>query len=259
MKIMWCGTASLLLESGDTRLLIDPYLRKFDRAGAPFPVEEARQAEAIFITHPHIDHFCDTDFFSEGKRPVYVSARGIALARRNGLDTSVMRELRAGESVAAGAFTVTAYRGRHCAFDAATVFRVLFSPRTWLHFADAARLLSAAKRYVIPMDEIFVFHVTDGEKSVVVLGSAGMAEGEAYPKGADLLVFPYQGRAGMHREIKPFLDVFAPENVMIDHFDDAFPPVSKRVGTKKFPSAVNERLPKAQALVPEINVWYDVL
>ena len=257
MKIMWCGTASLLLESGGTRLLVDPYLRQYDRTGAPFPAEEARTADAVFITHPHIDHFCDAGAFSD--RPVYVSARGIALARRNGQGVSAMRELRAGECVALGAFRVTAYRGRHCSFDAATVFRVLFSPRTWLHFAGALRLLSEAKRYAIPADEIFVLHFADGEKSVVVLGSAGMAEGIAYPRGADLLVFPYQGRAGMHREIAPFLDVFAPKNVMIDHFDDAFPPVSRRVDPKKFPQAVKERLPKAQALVPEMNVWYDVL
>ena len=46
---------------------------------------------------------------------------------------------------------------------------------------------------------------------------------------------------------------------MIDHFDDAFPPVGRRVDPKKFPQAVKERLPKAQALVPEMNVWYDVL
>lgn len=31
MRVMWCGTASLLVESGGTRLLFDPYLRKYDK------------------------------------------------------------------------------------------------------------------------------------------------------------------------------------------------------------------------------------
>ena len=169
-----------------------------------------------------------------------------------------MRELRAGECVALGAFRVTAYRGRHCSFDAATVFRVLFSPRTWLHFAGALRLLSEAKRYAIPADEIFVLHFADGEKSVVVLGSAGMAEGIAYPRGADLLVFPYQGRAGMHRYMRPFLERFRPRAVMADHFDDAFPPLTHTISMKKFAPAVRAFDPSVRAFVPVLGEWYDV-
>lgn len=258
MKIMWCGTASLLLESGGTRLLIDPYLRKYDRKGAPFPMEEARSADAIFITHPHLDHFADTDAFAEGKIPVYVSARGIGIARGNGMDVSVMREITAGDRVRVGAFEIAAFSGRHCVFDMPTVSRVLFSPHTWLHIGKALRLLGEAKRFSIALDDVLVFSVTDGEKRVVLLGSAGMAEGQDYPQNAELLVFPYQGMSAMHRKIAPFLDAFRPKKVMIDHFDDAFPPISSRVPTKKFAAAVKKRLPKAQALVPEMNMWYEV-
>ena len=58
MKLKWYGTASILLESGETRLLFDPYLHAFAE-GAPLPLAEARTADAIFITHPHLDHFDD--------------------------------------------------------------------------------------------------------------------------------------------------------------------------------------------------------
>lgn len=253
---MWCGTASLLVESGGTRLLFDPYLRKYDKKGAPFPMDEARGADAVFITHPHPDHFSDMDAFSD--RPVYVSARGVAIAGRNGMNTDRMRVLAAGETVRTGGLCVTAYRGRHCSFDMPTVSRVLFSPHTWLHIGKAMRLLGEAKRFSILPEDVFVFSVTDGEKTAVILGSAGMAKGEDYPQNADLLVLPYQGKAAMHRKIAPFLDAFRPKKVMIDHFDDAFPPVSSRVPTKKFPAAVKKRLPQAEALIPEYNVWYDV-
>ena len=88
MRFKWYGTASLLLESENTRLLIDPYLKEYSPV-APVPLAEARTAEAIFITHPHLDHFQDIDAFSEGVRPVYVSATGISHAKKNGLNAGV--------------------------------------------------------------------------------------------------------------------------------------------------------------------------
>ena len=191
------------------------------------------------------------DAFSD--RPVYVSARGVAIAGRNGMNTDRMRVLAAGETVRTGGLCVTAYRGRHCSFDMPTVSRVLFSPHTWLHIGKAMRLLGEAKRFSILPEDVFVFSVTDGEKTAVILGSAGMAKGEDYPQNADLLVFPYQGKAAMHRKIPPFLDAFRPKKVMIDHFDDAFPPVSSRVPTKKFPAAVKSACRRRRRSFPSIT------
>lgn len=257
MKIMWCGTATLLVESGDTRLLFDPYLRKYDRRGAPFPLEEALRADAVFITHPHCDHFCDIGTFAAERRPVYASAHAVEIARKNGLGGRFY-VLAPYSGVRVGALTVTAYPSVHCVFDAATVMRVLLSPRTWRHPRVCAELLREARRFRLHRRQSLCLEVCDGAKRVVILGSAGMLGGVPYPKGADLFVFPYQGRAEMHRVLLPFLDVFLPKKVMIDHFDDAFPPVSSAVDPQKFPAAVKERLPKAEALIPEMNVWYEV-
>ena len=106
--------------------------------------------------------------------------------------------------------------------------------------------------------DVLAFLVSDGEKSVFVFGSAGMAEGERYPQGADLLIFPYQGRAHMERELLPFLRALRPRTVAIDHFDDAFPPVSQRVDTGGFLPAVQGNLPSCSAYIPQENIWYEV-
>lgn len=257
MRLKWYGTATILLESGNTRLLFDPYCKPL-ASSAPVPLAEARTADAVFITHPHLDHFRDIDAFSEGKRPVYVSAKGLSIARRNGLQTGCMREIAANETVRVGPFTVLTYPALHCAFDAATVLRVLFSPRTWRHFNDAVALLKETKRYRIRRSEVLAFSVSDGHKQVLLFGSAGMAEGAVYPQGADLLVFPYQGRARMDRELIPFLDKLRPKAVTVDHFDDAFPPITRRVDTRRFRPTVQNRLPSAKAFVPQENVWYEV-
>ena len=257
MRLQWYGTATILLESGKTHLLFDPYCRRYARA-APLPLEEARTADAILITHAHLDHLRDVDAFSQGKRPVYLLETGLAAARRNGLRTECMRAVAAGESLRVGSLTVRAHPARHCVFDAPTVLRVLFSPRTWAHLGDALALLREARRYHIAREEVLAYSVTDGQKTVLLFGSAGMAEGADYPPEPDLLVFPYQGRARMDRTLLPFLDKLRPKAVLIDHFDDAFPPVSRRVDTKRFPPTVRSRLPHAAAVEPRENVWYEI-
>lgn len=259
MKIKWYGTASLLLESGDTRLLIDPYLKSKNPKLPPVPLEEAREAQAIFITHPHLDHFRDIDAFTKdgGARAVYVSENGIRRAKKNGLNVAPMLPLEANASIGVGPFTVRTYQSRHCVFDAATVLGVVFSLRTYLHAVKCISLLIEAKKFRIGND-IFALDISDGEKRVTVLGSAGMDENTVYPTGADLLVFPFQGRAGMHNYMRRFLQAFRPKKVMADHFDDAFPPLTKKVNLKKFSQTVKEELPDAEAFIPVEGVWYDV-
>ncbi len=257
MKIKWYGTATLLLESGDTRILIDPHLKEGNPALRRVPVEEASRVEAIFITHPHFDHFKDINAFTGGGQRVYVSENGIAHARANGMDTDSMQPLAANEMHRVGAFTVRTYQSGHCKFDAGTVLGIVFKPKTWLHFATSVGLLKTSKKFPIGRD-IFALDISDGEKRVVVLGSAGMDANTEYPQGADLLVFPYQGRCGMHRYMGKFLQTFCPKAVMIDHFDDSFPPFTHAVDVKKFAPAAREILPEAKLWTPEEDVWYEV-
>ena len=256
MKIKWCGTASLLIESGDFRLLIDPYLRELNKK-MTVPLEEMRSAEAVFITHPHLDHFSDIGAFTQSAKCIYVSQNGINHAAEHGIDTDRMQAISANEKFEVGPFTIRTYQGSHCVFDAATLLRIMFSPRSYFRLGAVNKLLRLRREYQIE-DDIYVLEITDGEKNIVVLGSAGTDVQTAYPQGADLLVFPYQGKRRMDKYMLPFLDEFHPASVMIDHFDDAFPPFTKTVNVRKFAPAVKMRLPDAQAIVPSENEWYEV-
>lgn len=258
MRIKWFGTASLLIEGGGTRILVDPYLRSYNPKAAAFPMEEASTAEAVFITHPHLDHFSDIGAFTETVKKVYVSENGIRRAQENGIPNLKMLPLSANERFEAGAITVRTFSSRHCVFDAATVLRVVFSPRTYFHLKSCFRLLGMTKRFAIAPNEILAIEFSCEGKRVMVLGSAGMEENVLYPEDVDLLVFPYQGRARMHRYMIPFLRVFRPKAVMLDHFDDAFPPLTQRVNTKKFEPTLKKILPETRAIVPEENVWYEI-
>ena len=258
MKIAWYGTATLMLACGDTRILIDPYVRQYDKKQTPVPVDALSAADAVLITHPHLDHFADIGAFLEaGAKEVYVSENGIRHAAAQGIPVGEMHPLAAGDVFRVGELTVRAYQSRHCRFDLWTVLSVALSPRTYLHAGDAIALLRETKHWKIT-DDIFAFEISGGGKRVVVLGSAGMDEGTEYPKNADLLVFPYQGRAGMHRYMKRFLQCFRPKAVMLDHFDDAFPPLTHTIGTRKFVPAARAFDRAMRAWVPEMGVWYEV-
>ena len=258
MKIAWYGTATLMLACGDTRILIDPYVRQYDKQQAPVPVDALSAADAVLITHPHLDHFADIGaFLAAGAKEVYVSENGIRHAAAQGIPVGEMHPLAAGDVFRVGELTVRAYQSRHCRFDLWTVLSVALSPRTYLHARDAVSLLKQTGKWKIK-DDIFAFEISGGGKRVVVLGSAGMDEGTEYPKNADLLVFPYQGRAGMHRYMKRFLQRFRPRAVMLDHFDDAFPPLTHTIGTRKFVPAVKAFDRAMRAWVPEMGEWYEV-
>lgn len=258
MKIKWYGTASLLIEGGNTRILIDPYLKKYNPALPRLPVEEAAQADAVFITHPHLDHFSDIGtFLDAGIKKVYVSQNGMDNAAAFGISTDCMYPLSPNERITVGDITVRTYQSRHCQFDALTVLSKLFSPKTLFRSKNCRELQRLNKKFPVT-DDIYALEFTRGEKRIMVLGSAGMDEDTEYPQGADLLVFPYQGRKGMHKHIVPFLEKFLPKAVMIDHFDDAFPPISRSVNTKKFANAVYGTLHEAEAFVPKENIWYKV-
>ena len=258
MRIKWYGTATLLLESGDTRILIDPYLKKLNPSLYQIPLEEARTAQAIFITHPHLDHFADVGEVTDGTViPVFVSENGIRLAEKMKQDTDGMIPYAINEEIRIGSFIIHTYHSRHCVFDVATVLRVALAPRTWLHAIPCIKLIHSALKYKL-QDDVFALHISDGEKSVVVLGSAGLDENVTYPQGADLMVFPYQGRSRMHKYMERFLEAFRPKKVMADHFDDAFPPLTHRENVEKFVPAVKKYLPDAEAFVPQEGEWYEV-
>lgn len=256
MKIKWYGTASLLIEGGNTRILVDPYFKQYNPRLPPLNVEEAKTAQAVFITHPHLDHFCDVGAFAQD-RPVYVSANGIERARENGIPVGRMLPICANESYTVGDISVKIFQSRHCRFDAPTVLRVALNPATYCKFANGVAILKQTKRYRIK-DDVYALQFSSNGKSVMVLGSAGMDRDTEYPTGDDLLVFPYQGRAFMHRYMRRFLTTFQPKAVMADHFDNAFPPISHTQSTKKFVSAVKKQLPEAEAFVPVENIWYEV-
>ena len=54
------------------------------------------------------------------------------------------------------------------------------------------------------------------------------------PKKVDVLVWPFQGRTNITKYSLPIIEKIKPKTIILDHFDDAFPPVTTHINTEKF-------------------------
>lgn len=172
MRIAWLGTASLLIEGEEGSILFDPYLRSFSAGLPPFPMDVLPGVGAIFITHPHLDHFADMNAITPRCAcPVYVNRRGLFIARLQRFDLSRFRAIRAGDEVRVGSLTVRAYAGRHCFYDR-------FILRKTIRRAARPECLRAGlmierqnRQFRIDLRrDVLAYEVIEGEKSVFLLG-----------------------------------------------------------------------------------------
>ena len=56
----------------------------------------------------------------------------------------------------------------------------------------------------------------------------------------------------------PFLARFQPKRVMLDHFDDAFPPISSAMDCNPFLKRAQKAYPEIPVFVPKERVVYEI-
>ena len=258
MKITWHGTATLTVEGERGRVLFDPFLRR-NKKLTPIDAAALAEADAAFITHPHFDHFCDLEsFFKAGLPIAYVCKQGVESAKKYGFQKESMdrlEELLAGQTFTVGDLTVTSYMARHSKLDARTVLRSALRPQNAFKGAAAISVMKLHKKF--PIDgTTFAFEVTDGKKTALIFGSAGLEENVAYPKNADLLVFPYQGCSHLEKLASEITGLLTPARVMFDHYEDAFPPISYPQSQAVVLQEMRDKHPETEAFFPKENVAY---
>ena len=84
-----------------------------------------------------------------------------------------------------------------------------------------------------------------------MLGSMELDPDTVYPENADLLILPYQGKENMAEAAMEIVERLKPARILLDHFDDAFPPVSEEVDTRPFKKAMDERHPEIKVVKPK--------
>lgn len=249
MKITWFGTASLLIEYENDRLLIDPFLTLKGAANHPSLLSYLKE-DSILITHGHIDHLQSVPKIMENSdATVYCSATPAATLEHKGVDGSQIVIVRPDDQLVFGSIRVKVLKGRHISFDKKLIRHTLFSTRVVKYFTNLLFLGINHPQYQ-EKQETLAYQIEAGGKVILVLGSLSLDPDTIYPKYVDMLVLPYQGASDLVTPTLSILHEIEPRTVLLDHFDDAFPPVTYEIDTRPLKKTLDEQFPDLPVVKP---------
>lgn len=248
MKITWFGTASVLIETDQAQILFDPYLKDLPagrESAEAFACrkDRFRQVDQILITHGHFDHLSSVcALYRELPCTVSLSESPAQNLLPQGFPSEKLRRIGHGNRLEFGDLTVLVYQGKHVRFDLGTARQLFSRIRTR---EQAARLLRMARLHLHYPEkkETLFFEIQAEGKRIQLMGSAELAEGVDYPTGADVLILAHQGRSDMDRHNRLVVQKLQPKRVLLDHYDDAFPPISTAVPTASFCQEMSQIVP----------------
>ena len=79
MQLTWLGTAGFHIKTGDTTILIDPYLSRNEKAQPKQPQKphDIHDGDLIFISHGHFDHILDVPEIAQRTEAMIYCGTGI--------------------------------------------------------------------------------------------------------------------------------------------------------------------------------------
>ena len=72
-----------------------------------------------------------------------------------------------------------------------------------------------------------------------------------YPKNADLLVLANGGSVFVPEKTAGFIAKYTPKAILVDHFDNAFPPVTRNLDLTRLKKRVQRDHPEIRFIIPE--------
>lgn len=251
MKITWFGTASLLIEHEKDRILIDPFLPLWGSENHPSLLEYQKE-DSILITHGHIDHLGSIPkILRNSEATVYCSALPAATLEKKKTDSDQIVIIRPGDILHFGSIKVTPLPGKHIKFDTRLIRHTLLNFRILRYFPNFLSLLFHNHTYA-EGNETLTYLIEAGNRKILVLGSLALDEETEYPKYVDMLILPYQG-ASLSGLVSAALSIIAriePRTMLLDHFDDAFPPISRQIDTRPLKKVLEEHYPELPVVKP---------
>ena len=127
--------------------------------------------------------------------------------------------------------------------------KTLLSPRMGRYWRNALAL-AWLHRHFPEGGQTLLYEIRAEGKTVLLLGSMGLLPEMDYPTGADLLILPFQGCDNPAKQAAQIVERLRPERILLDHFDDAFPPISRSVDTRPFKKLMDERYPQIRVAKP---------
>jgi L-ascorbate metabolism protein UlaG (beta-lactamase superfamily) len=231
VKLTWLGTASFVVRTKTTTVLVDPYLTRVPLLGLPFSHEPDERAifsalparvDAIVCGHSHYDHVADAPRIAKRTGALLVGSESTcAWGAAEGLDESrLVRVSQRGGTVTVGDVVIRLVPSRH---GKALFHRVPFPGSV----EQAPRLPKPIWAY--KMGGAFGVLLKTPGLSIYHNGSADLVDAELEGLSADVLLACLAGRRGTPSYLKRLVDHLSPGLVVPTHHDAFFAPLSRGV------------------------------
>ena len=250
MKITWYGTATIGIDDGKTKLLFDPFVR-MNKHIETTPVEGFVGFDAVLVTHGHFDHIYSIPELTQKDEnvPVYCTETPKKTLMKNGVLEQRIKTIKPDEVIHIGDFTIRPRRFRHIVFDPVYILSVV--PKCALGLAQL--LKQAALNHKMPEGgEIVAFEIEAEGKKIFLTGSFREHPEETYPDDIDLMILANGGSVFVPEKTKAFIDRYKPKKILVDHFDDSFPPLTRDVSVERLKKMTQKNHPEIEFIIPEI-------
>ena len=93
---------------------------------------------------------------------------------------------------------------------------------------------------------------SEQQDNILLAGSLNFApeDLETYPDNPDLLILPYQGCLDREARTQEMIERVHPKRILLSHFDDAFPPVSRNVDLRGLGRLTKTEYPQIPVVRP---------
>lgn len=236
IQLRWLGTAGFEVKVGPSVFLIDPFLSRGLGAEPvlPLQVQDINRAQAIFITHGHVDHAYDAPALAARTgATVYASASVCDMLQRKEVPASQLHALSDGKVLDLGWLLVTAIQGLHVRFDLALILRTFRRANLRL-----LRLIALARDW--PCGDVLAYLFRVGDFTICHFGSAGYLPERIQGLGSHLALIPLGGHSHIHHIAAQMVALLQPQMVIPHHYDNPYPPITSKDMAKAVEPFVEE-------------------